>query len=70
MIYVAIKTILEKPRAPKNNPKISQITSTDQHKTCGFSIFVKFTKKNLKIKEFFIMDSIAGLNHRNYENFS
>ena len=45
VIYVAIETILEKPRTPKNNPKISQITSTDQHKTCGFSIFVKFTKK-------------------------
>ena len=45
VIYVAIKTILEKPTTPKNNPKLSQTTGTDQHKTCGFSIFVKFTKK-------------------------
>ena len=45
VIYVAIKIILEKSRTPKNNPRISQITGTDQHKTCGFSIFVKFTKK-------------------------
>ena len=37
---------LEKTNLGKKNPKISRMTKIDKHKTCAFSIFVKFTKKS------------------------
>ena len=45
VISVAIASFLEKISIGEKNPKISRMTEIDKHKTYGFSIFVKFTKK-------------------------